>query len=298
MMTDLNLVRLFDVLMTERNLRRAGLILGRTQPAISNALKRLRAHYGDPLFLKTAQGVAPTPKAEALWAEIAPALETLRRVSDPAHFDPAEARGSLAIAATDYEATLLAARLGRLMAREAPSIALVFKPGGGGGAAQRLLDAGEAAFAVGYLPQRTSAIRAAPLFDDQMMLVMDPANPLAHGPITLEAFAEARHLLVSPAGETEGFVDAALRERGLTRKIALVVNQFHVAPAAILGSDLVGLVSARVLNASPLAAGLVRRAPPLPVFTLQVSLYWHRRSEADPRHAWARALISRAAAGI
>jgi DNA-binding transcriptional LysR family regulator len=289
-MMDLNLFRIFDAVMTERHVGRAAERVARTQPAVSNAISRLRSKLNDPLFIRASHGVTPTPKAEALWREIGPAIDALRAATELQNFDPKKVTGQLNIACTDFESTLLLVPILRTLQKSAPAIDVIFVPGSAVGS-QAALQSSSADIALGFLPATNSAIRSRILFEDYFCVAMRKKNPLAHKQLDLRSYVKADHLLVSPSGDGRGVVDEMLAARGLSRRISLVLNHFHLVPEALAVSDRLATTSAKLMAQFGLMDGLTLKPPPLTIPPIQIGLYWHRRTENDLRLTWLRKLL-------
>jgi DNA-binding transcriptional LysR family regulator len=289
-MIDLNLLRIFDAVMTERHVGRAAERVARTQPAVSNAISRLRSKLNDPLFTRTPKGVTPTLKAEALWREISPALDALIAATERQNFDPQKITGQFVIACTDFESTLLLEPILRILQKSAPTVSVIFIPGSAI-ASQTVLQSGNADIALGFLPETSSAIRSRILFEDSFCVAMRKKHPLARKPQDLRSYVKADHLLVSPSGDSRGVVDEVLAARGLSRRIALVINHFHLIPEALMASDMLATSSAKLMSQFGQTSELVLKPPPLAIPLIQISLYWHRRTENDQRLSWFRKLL-------
>ncbi len=285
---DLNLLRVFDAVLAERNVTRAAERLYLSQPAVSHALTRLRHAVGDDLFVKVPGGVRPTPRARELGAPVNEALAALEQALNPPEFDPATSTRSFRIATHDYLTTVLMADLAAHLAALAPGVSVRLRPTEG--RALEMLDQQEADMAIsafGVLPER---------FDEQVLLrdryvcVMRAGHPLAAARLTVGRFARARHLLISPRGDERGFVDTALAARGLSRRVAMIVNQFAPALGIVAASDLVLTVPERVVAGAADPSAL--HIAPCPVDTpdtfTKTSVVWHRRLGRHPALAWLR----------
>jgi len=231
---DLNLLRVLDAVMAEGSLTRAAAALSMTQPAVSHAMKRLREALGQELFVRTAHGMRPTPQAEALWPQVRIALAGLRQALAPGDFDPRRDAVQLRLAMADATAALLAPGLVADIERESALVNLRLLPLTTRDP-RRLLESGDADLAVGFFPEvitgivaqgHESHLRHARLYATRYVCVMRKDHPLAAAPLTLDAFCEAHHLLVSFSGRPHGYVDQALAGLGRQRRVVLTVNQF------------------------------------------------------------------------
>jgi DNA-binding transcriptional LysR family regulator len=295
MKVDLNLLVVFDAVMTERHVTRAAARLGLTQPSVSNALNRLRDVTGDELFLKVPGGVSPTPKAAELWAPIRSGLAQIRGALDPAPFDPGTASATFTIALTDYMAALFIPQLLGRLSVEAPGIDLRLVPNTNINA-PALLDRGEIDMALGVFPSPGPRLRAHTLLSEHYVCAMRKGHPLAKEALSLETFASAGHVVISLTGEPTGFIDRLLQERGLTRRVVLTVNQFSLAPVVVSQSDLLATLTYRAVRRSGLEEALHLVRIPLNVPPNQVKLLWHERDQQDSAHCWLRDRLTELAA--
>ncbi len=296
---DLNLLRVFDAVMAEGNLTRAASRLSLTQPAISNALRRLKESVGEELLTRAAHGVVPTPYAEQLWPDVQAALARLRTALAPGEFDPQRDAVNFQLAMADSTAAVL---LPPLIAHIESAQALVNlrvvplttrDP-------SALLARGEVDVAVGYFPQAIAALQAAStpaslqhmrLAESEYVCVMRRGHPLAAGELTLDGFCAAHHLLVSFSGRPHGFVDQALAALNRSRRIVLTVNQFFTAGRVVSRSDLLTVLPASFLDATGYKNQLVERPLPLRMARIHVEAMWHMRHERTSAHRWLRARL-------
>jgi DNA-binding transcriptional LysR family regulator len=301
---DLNLLRVFDAVMTDGSLTRAAATLATTQPAVSHALRRLHDALGEQLFTRTATGMAPTPRAQALWPQVRSALAGLQQALAPAAFRPEADAVSFRIAMVDATAALLMPPLVAAVERVQAQADLRVLPLSTRDP-RALLERGEADLAVGHFPQamtaivaegRGSALRHARLYDTDYVCVMRPQHPLAGRPLTLDDFCAAHHLLVSFSGRPHGLVDEALAAIDRQRRIVLTVNQFFTAARVVLESDLLTVLPARFVESTGLQDLLVTVPLPLALARVRVEMLWHMRRDGDPAHAWLRRQMALAAA--
>lgn len=301
---DLNLLRVFDTLMSEGSLTRAAEVLAITQPAASHALKRLHQAVGEALFVRNAFGMTPTPKAQALWPQVRSALATLQRALAPGEFDPRTQPANFRMAMADASAVLLMPALVAEVQRSRALANLRVLPLATHDPS-RLLEQGGADLAVGYFPEAVTALiaagRDAPLhharlYETRYVCAMRRGHPLADAPLTLDAYCSALHLLASASGQAQGRVDQALTALGRQRRIVLTVNQFFTAGRVVTQSDLLTVLPLRFLPATGYQDELVIRELPFDLGPVQVSMLWHMRRDDDPAHAWLRTLVQRTAA--
>ncbi len=301
---DLNLLRVFDEVMVERNLTRAAHNLATTQPAVSNALRRLRELLGDDLVRRSGYGVEPTPLALTLWPTVRDALRQLRESLAPGGFEPAQAQNHFVLAMADATASKLMPGLVNILGRESPGVTLRVLPLVTRDPRQ-MLENGEVDVAIGHFPgvlaelgavhlqESTPRYMSRRLYDSEYVVVMRKDHPLARGPLTLDDSCAARHLLVSFSGRPFGFVDEALAAVSRQRRVVLTVNQFFTAGEVVATSDLLTVLPRHFLGSTGREHELVHRPLPLDVPAVHVDMLWHRQSNGLSAHRWLREALWR-----
>ncbi len=292
---DLNLLRVFDAVMTEQNLTRAANLLAMTQPAVSNALRRLRDTLGDELVIRTAHGVKPTSRATELWPIVRRALSDLEAAVTPDTFDVSRATTTFRMAMADATAALWLPFLVRAIEKEAPGLNVRMVP----------LTTREPRpmLAIGFFPgvaaqlasgQNTavSQIRHERLYTGEYVCVMRKNHPLAKEELTLDSYCEAHHLLVSFSGRAKGLMDDALSELGRERRILLTVNQFFTAGKVVASSDLITVLPRHLIASTGMAEALIAKDLPFVLPDVHVDMLWHERDARNPAHKWLREQLS------
>jgi DNA-binding transcriptional LysR family regulator len=303
---DLNLLRVFDEVMAERSLTRAARNLSLTQPAVSNALRRLRDTLGDELVQRSGQGMAPTPRALAIWPAVREALQQLQASLIPNEFVAAQANATFVLAMADATAAELIPGLVETLEHEAPGVSMRVVPLTTRDP-RRLLDEESCDLAVGYFPAlladltaRAQSGEALPFFYQRLyhgeyVCVRRKGHPLASGPLTLQRFCDARHMLVSFSGRAFGFIDEALATLGKKRHVVLTVNQFFTAGRVVANSNLLTVLPRHFVRVTGIAEQLELRPLPFAVSPVHVDAVWHRRSQQSSAHLWLRETLVRAA---
>ncbi len=313
---DLNLLVVFDALMQERNATRAGERIGLTQSAVSNALARLRALLKDELFLRTASGMRPTPRALDIAVPVRQALDQIRDALEPPRFDPATSEASFVLAAGDYIAATLLPPLMALIRERAPGVRLRLLPTNTLDIVQ-MLDAGACDMAIGLFDRIPERLDSMVLWEETVSLVARLDHPLASEPLQLDRLALASHVLVSQTGQEDGGASEGyltnhglrrqvvarahldLRQRlkacGLPVRIALTVPYFSVVPPILQHSDLVALLPRRVALAQQQSVGLAMQELPYTSAATPIQCLWHRRHAAKADQVWLRTLVFEAA---
>ncbi|MEO5697707.1 MAG: LysR family transcriptional regulator [Burkholderiaceae bacterium] len=299
---DLNLLRVFDVVMSERNLTRAADRLSITQPAVSNALKRLKESVGEDLLTRAPSGVKPTPRAEALWPEVRRALGSLRAALAPGEFNPSADAVSFRIAMTDAAAALYMPALvrhiehGHALANVQVVPLTTIDP-------TAMLERGDADLAVGYFPETVAAISSAGdeaslrqrrLLNSEYVCVMRAGHALADRELTLDDYCDAQHLLVSVSGRPHGLVDQTLADLGRERRVLLTVNQYFTAGRVVANSNLLTVLPACFVESTGCREQVVTRPLPFHLAGLHVAMLWHMRHERSSAHEWLRARLQEA----
>jgi len=295
---NLNLLPVLDALLAERSVSRAGARVGLSQPAVSNALAQLRAHFGDPLLVRKSNGMEPTERALALVGPLRAALLALEQGLEPAaSFDPAAAERGFTIMTNDFVAFALLPRLLARLQREAPRIHLQIRAWQEHVVPSELAR-GEADMVVGFNRGLPAAHHATPLFQDRFIFVAREGHPIVRGKITLPTYTKLGHVLVSHEPNARGVVDDLLAQRGLERNVALRVSHFLLVPPIIAATDYVAALSEIV--ARPAAKGLRLQLlkMPLKIEAATVHMVWHERTAASPAHAWFRAVVEEVGRGI
>ncbi len=303
---DLNLLRVFDQVMAERNLTRAARNLAMTQPAVSNALNRLRDALGDRLVARSGYGVEPTPRALALWPAISDALRQIEASIAPGQFVAADAGNTFQIAMADATAAEIIPGLVEIIERDAPGVSIRVQPLTTRDP-RRLLDEGQVDLAIGFFPAVLADLSAQAqsggmasfdhqrLYDGEYVCVMRSDHPLASGPLTLKRYCNAHHMLVSFSGRPFGFIDEALASLGRQRRIVLTVNQFFTAGQVVASSDLLTVLPKHFISVTGRAHELVHRPLPFDVPPVHVDALWHRRQASRSDHAWLRLAVAASA---
>ncbi|MBF7140889.1 MULTISPECIES: LysR family transcriptional regulator [Pseudomonas] len=282
---DLNLFVVFDAIYTEANLTRAGQIVGITQPAVSNALARLRETFNDPLFVRTAQGMVPTPMAQNIVGDVRNALSLLRvSVQESRVFNPADAGKTFRISMADLIEAVVLPPLMRRLRRHAPALVIesfLCKRRD----TTKELAAGRLDFAVDAPLNTDPQVRHVKLTEDRYVCAMRRGHPLEGKPLTLEGYLAQGHIHISSRRNGLGEVDLALGKMGRQRKITLRSQHYMMAAQVLQQTDMVITVPERFARRHDLPFTPL----PLPsVNTIETHLYWHESTDQDPANRWMR----------
>ena len=290
---DLNLLVAFDALMSERSVTKAGRRIGRTQPAMSAALARLRSLLNDELFVRSQSGLQPTPRATDLSLPLGRALQDIQRTLGFAQqFDPRLSPITFKIGLSEHPAFKLLPQITNRLRDCSPTITLHVRCFIAREEALAMLDAGEADVVVGVPPRSAPGrILTKPLFDENFVCVVRKGHPAA-AKLTLDAYLGLDHLLVSPEADRFGHVDTALAERGLRRHLAVTLPQMYAAPRLISQTDMIATLMEGVVEASGYGHLLTCCPPPIEIVSVPFIMCWHRRNDAHPAQQWLRNRIA------
>ncbi|MEU8812929.1 LysR family transcriptional regulator [Actinoplanes sp. NPDC048796] len=287
MQFDLNLLVALDALLEEGSVGGAARRLHLSEPATSRALGRIRAATGDPILVRSGRSMVPTPRAQAIRTEVHALVERAQAVfTPPGAPDPSSLERTFTLLASDVAISVGPALLARVRA-EAPKVALRFLAEGSGTEGFELRD-GVADLDIGVADRTLPEIRVEPLLTDHVVAVVRPGHPLAAGPLTRERFAAAQHVSASRRGHLTGPIDDDLGAHGLRRTVAMAVPTFSAAMFVVAGTDLVGLMPWRLGGPTVAALGLVALDPPMELPSIEISMSWHQRYDADGAHGWLR----------
>ena len=297
---DLNLLAAFDALMSERNVTRAATRVGVSQPAMSAALSRLRKLFGDPLFLRSAAGLLPTPRARDLAGPIAQALQQIEStLVEKPQFMPEKASLMFNLGLSDYPAFVLLPSLLESLERQAPGISVAVHAFNDRDDAVDLLDSGAIDAAIGVPPVHSDRrILTRHILRDEFVTILARAHPAARRGMSMKTYLGLAHVLASPEGDRYGLVDQVLAEQGKKRRLAFTLPQMFAVPGIVARTNTTATVMKRVALGSPASRQLMVFAPPVALPDVVFDLIWHRRSDNHPAQLWLREFIALHAASL
>ncbi|MGB0747284.1 MAG: LysR family transcriptional regulator [Magnetospiraceae bacterium] len=288
---DLNLLVTFNLMYRERKTVAVAEALGVSQPAVSNAITRLRRHLRDELFERTAKGMRPTPFADSIAPSIAYALSTLQSgLNIDSAFVPARSERVFSLAMTDLGEMYILPKLMRYLAGHAPQVQISTAVDGLLPLKDQM-EAGTVDMAVGLLPQLEAGFYQRKLFDQPYVCLMRKGHPLAQGPLTIERFSQALHLVIEAQGTWHGQVEKRLTRSGITRIQRLRLPNFMSAPYIVRETDLVATVTEKLALQTREILDLEMRAHPVAIPPAPINLFWHRRYHKDPGNIWLRNIL-------
>lgn len=288
---DLNLLRVFIALMEERSVTRAADRLGITQPALSNALNRLRDMLQDPLFIRERYGMQPTQKAEALAPGIIEAIGQLDGlVLEQQSFDQMRAQMMFTLAPNSYvEYVLIPAVVAKLRVL-APGIKLRITPFGNDLAETEVIS-GSTALVLGRIVDPPDNLIVQHLMDDSLACVVRADHPTVGNTLNKAEYEQLKHVNVMPPGRMRAGLFQALDRHGLKREVAVSVTHFLSVPEVIAVTDYCTTLPHQICRRLANDPRLKILPTPVDLGTFPVEIAWHVRYRHDPAHRWLRALI-------
>ena len=286
--TDLNLFIAFDVIYTEKNLTKSGQVLGITQPAVSNALARLRDLFNDELFIRTSRGMIPTPVANQLIGDIRNALSLIQNtISVSEKFDPSTAEMTFKISIGDTSEYRLLPLLIKELAEIAPKVKvetyLTARKD-----APRELASGAIDFSIDPPLQSDQHLKHEKIYQEDYVMIVRKDHPiLKKQKITIEDYLDLSHIHISNRKTGMGHVDMTLYKLGLTRDIYLRAQHFLVAPYIVEQSDM----AITTTKGFAVDRNLAWRELPFDIDPLVLHLYWHENNDNESSSKWMRDLM-------
>ncbi len=285
---DLNLLVVFDAIYSEGSISRAAERLHLSQPAVSNALARLRERLGDTLFERSASGMRPTPRARAMAGALRQGLTALESgLRGHREFEYASSEREFVIAVGDYGETVILPRFIDWLEGIAPGIRIRILAEPVTQLKYELRD-GIVDLALDYFPLPGEAYRSYCVLRESLVSLVRPDHPHVGGELTLPTYLSLRHVVLAHRANASPMIDLALSKRGLRRNVAVTVPHFLSMPMLVKSSDMICTLPERMALIYGAAFGLRRYAVPLRVPRFPVYLIWHESVELDAGHRWLR----------
>ncbi|MEO0384180.1 MAG: LysR family transcriptional regulator [Pseudomonadota bacterium] len=294
--TDLNLLVVFDAIMAERSVTKAGERIGLAQPSMSNALTRLRALFNDELFVRTPDGMMPTQIARDAAAHVrAAVISAEEAINVGITFDPQSYEGQIVLLTNDLIELTVLPGLVRKLARTAPGIHLKTL-GLEGEEFAKDLDADQADLALCGAMSVPKRFHYRVLCDEPFAGIARSDHPILERPVTLEAFLAEKHALLSHRSDGKGIVDAVLASKGLTRDVAVSVSNFATLPPLVVETNVIAVLPRRLAAKADKELPVGMFELPFEVPTVQSKLIWGRGTNRSPVLTWFRKLVARTVA--
>lgn len=285
---DLNLMVIFDAIYAERSISKASARLNLSQPAVSNALARLRNHLDDPLFKRDGKGVKPTPYAKRLKDPVRQALDILERgLRNDDNFEFSNSDREFVIGIEDYGEAMILPRFVDWLANTASNIRIRIQPGPAS-ALQKELREGTVDMALDYFALQEPGINNKCILTDTLTTIARENHPIVGERLSLETYLSLKHIVIEPHSKTLPMIDLALSKRGLKRDICLTVPHFLSMPAVVEKTDLIGTLPRRMAYFYTDHFRLNAYHVPLHTPEYPIYLIWHKSFDLDPGHIWFR----------
>lgn len=283
---DFKLLCLFDLLYSTRSVSRTAEQLGQSQPTVSIWLGKLRSRLHDPLFVRTPDGMLPTPRADALIGLARDALESLRRLfASDLDFDPAMAERRFRVAMTDASHILHLPTLFEYLQKVAPKVRL--EAARLDADAARRLQTGELDLALGVAPWLEAGFYQQTLYTQDWICLVNSRHPRIGESLSRAMYAAEGHINIS-AGTAHDFLDSALREQAIERRVLLEIPSFLGLPAIISSTELIVTLPRYLGETLAEAGGLRVLKCPLSIPSFKVKQHWHARYHLEGANRWLR----------
>ena len=287
---DVRLLAVFDAMCHTANVSRAAELLGLGQPAVSVALGKLRQHFGDPLFVRTSAGMAPTPFAQGLAQPVRAVLEALDVVNGHRNdFDPAHSTRTFRLCMTDISQLVLLPRLWETLRVVAPGIRTHILPLSTD--TTQLLESGQADLALGFMPQLEAGFYQQLLFRQNFVCMVGRDHPRIQGELTLAQFEAEDHAVITSSGSAPLVVDREIERQGIQRRIAMEIPNFLGAAFVVEHTDLLITIPQRLGDVLQGRGAFQVFPVPFSLPGYEVKQHWHERFHHDPGNQWLRRTI-------
>ena len=288
---DLNLLVLLDALLDELNVTKAGDRVGLSQPAASNALKRLRLALHDPLLEKDGRRLRLTERAHQLKRPLHKALSEVRKALEQgAGFDPETTQPRLRLFASDHIALVLMPALQQRIAARSPKAEIVVHWEQGQRAVE-LLESGTVDVAIGRYYNTPDAICRTTLYEEELVILARRDHPLFQKKVTAARFASYPRIATSFDGRIFGDQEQAIARAGIEVKAAIVLPHLIAAPLLTLGTELITIAPLKMAKRLSEMVALDWRELPFEALPVPIEMLWHENSAADPALTWFRQVI-------
>jgi DNA-binding transcriptional LysR family regulator len=288
---DLNLMLIFHELMMEKRVSAVAVKLGLSQPAVSNALKRLRTLLGDELFQRTSKGMEPTSYANQLAEPIAYALSAIHSsLNEKYTFDPMTSERTFTLGVTDIGEIYFLPRLMDWLAKVAPHVTVSSVRNTSVNMRDEM-EAGHVDLAIGLLPQLKAGFFQRRLFQQPYVCMFRAGHALDGDAMTVEQFCTADHVVVVAAGTGHADMDATIEKKGIKRRIKLTVPHFVAVGHILATTDLISSVPERFARACVAPFNLRYVPHPVVQAPIDINLFWHAKYHRDPGNQWLRGVI-------
>ena len=288
---DLNLFHVFNVIYTTRSITQASYNLGLTQPAVSNALARMRKSFDDQIFVRSSNGMVPTSLAIQIFPVVKQALETLDSVIDNSFdFDPKKCKKTFYLAMTDYGSVSILQKLTEKIYKLAPEVKLRVFRLEDKTITQKLAN-GDIDIALSSSLNVVADIYASKLFTDEFICMARVNHISIKGEMTLDDFVKYPHVLYAPQEGKWGIVSDLLESKGLEHRTVVYSSHAYSIPEIIAQTDLITVIPKRLAHKFSVLGEFQLLEPPIEIPCITLKQYWHLGTKNDPANMWLRKMI-------
>ncbi|KJK25976.1 LysR family transcriptional regulator [Burkholderiaceae bacterium 16] len=288
---DLNLLVVFNELLRLRRVSAVAEALGISQPAISNALNRLRKLLGDELFLRTSKGMVPTPFAENLAEPIGYALGAIHNtLNAQSAFEPASSTRNFTIAMTDIGEIYFLPDLMKRLSKVAPGVTISTVRNHTVNLHEEM-ESGRVDLAIGFMPDLKAGFFQRRLFRQRYVCIFRKGHPLAREGMTIGSFSNAEHVAIVAAGTGHSMVDEVIQRAGVPRQVRLRVPHFVAVGHILQTTDMIAVVPEAYAERTLKPFGLETAACPVKIPDIVINVLWHARNNREPASQWLRQLV-------
>ena len=288
---DTRLLRVFNEIYAKKSVSNAALALGLPQPAVSIALAKLREHFGNPLFVRTTDGMVPTPLGAELIEPVRAALNAVSAVVDfSTHFEPSTSKRVFKIAMTDISQLILLPKLWERLRLTAPGVGIDVFPLSSD--TPQLLESGAVDLALGYVPELEAGFYQQRLFSQHFVCMVSQSHPRIQGKLKLKQYLQEDHAAIVSSGAAPKIIDETLHAMGKERRIALRIPHFLGASFVVELTDLLITIPQRLAEVLQGRGAYVIYPVPFVIPTYEVKQHWHERYHHDAASRWLRGVIA------
>ena len=288
---DTRLLQVFNEIYAKKSVSNAALALGLPQPAVSIALAKLREHFGNPLFVRTTDGMVPTPLGAELIEPVRAALNAVSAVVDfSTHFEPSTSKRVFKIAMTDISQLILLPKLWERLRLTAPGVGIDVFPLSSD--TPQLLESGAVDLALGYVPELEAGFYQQRLFSQHFVCMVSQSHPRIQGKLKLKQYLQEDHAAIVSSGAAPKIIDETLHAMGKERRIALRIPHFLGASFVVELTDLLITIPQRLAEVLQGRGAYVIYPVPFVIPTYEVKQHWHERYHHDAASRWLRGAIA------
>ena len=288
---DTRLLQVFNEIYAKKSVSNAALALGLPQPAVSIALAKLRENFANPLFVRTSNGMTPTPLGAELIEPVRTALNAVSAVVDfSTHFDPSTSKRVFKIAMTDISQLILLPKLWERLRLTAPGVGIDVFPLSSD--TPQLLESGAVDLALGYVPELEAGFYQQRLFSQHFVCMVSQSHPRIQGKLKLKQYLQEDHAAIVSSGAAPKIIDETLHAMGKERRIALRIPHFLGASFVVELTDLLITIPQRLAEVLQGRGAYVIYPVPFAIPTYEVKQHWHERYHHDAASRWLRGVIA------